>query len=64
MILSKIYFLWIEKSCENCNRFIGFFPTEDMETPPFRINPISMKDAHSAESNEESIFRCFAIFIF
>ena len=38
---------------------IGSFPTKDMQTPSFRISPIFMKDAHSAESNEKlSNFGC------
>ena len=38
--------------------FWGFFPTNDMQAPsPLRSGNICMKDAHSAESNEKSIFR-------
>ena len=42
------------------NSSIGFFPTKDMQNPPhtpLRSGHIYMKDAHSAESNEKSIFR-------
>ena len=38
-------------------RIIGLFPTKDMQTPPLSFTPIFMIDAHSAESNEKSIFR-------
>ena len=38
----------------------GLFYTKDMQTaPPFRSGHICMKDSHSAESNESSIFQFF-----
>ena len=51
--------MWIKYNCERTLRKFGFFPTKGMQTTPLplRIAPIFMKDAHSAESNEKSIFR-------
>ena len=38
-------------------KIIGPVPSKDMPTSSIRIAPISMKDAHSVESNEKSILR-------
>ena len=38
-------------------RTVGPVPCKNMQNPPFSFASIFLKDAHSAESNEISIFR-------
>ena len=41
------------------NWLFGLVPSKDMQTPLLIFAPIFMKDVHSVESNEKSIFRFF-----
>ena len=38
-------------------QIMGPVPTRDMQTPPPRFDPVFMKDAEYAETNEKLIFR-------
>ena len=50
--------IWEEKN-------IGPVPSKDIQTlAPLNFAPIFMKDAHSAESNEKSFFRCLQFLFF
>ena len=54
-ILDSVSF---EYKIDHITKIKGLIPTKDIQTP-LRNGPISMKDAHSAESNEKSILRFY-----
>ena len=47
------YRTWVETTFKH----FGPVPSKDMQTLPLSFAPIFMKDAHSAESNENSILK-------
>ena len=59
-IYATIYFSFYK----NTSEIIGSVPTKDMQIPPLSFNPIFMKDAQYAKSNEKSIFLFFQFLFF